>query len=75
MLGKEIKSHFYLMKKEYDCQITILMEGKDKDLMRYIMEQICFEVPSSEYEFAAYTPDENTRSLERIVFVRKKKMI
>lgn len=72
MLGKDIKSHFYLMKQEYDCQITITMQSKDKEMMKYIMQQICFEVPSNEYEFVAYAPDENTQSYERVIFVKKK---
>jgi hypothetical protein len=75
MLGKDIKNHFYLEKGKYDCFITISIEGKDKELMKELMGKIYFDVNPQVFKFEGYTPDENSRSIERVIFVKKEELI
>jgi hypothetical protein len=71
--GREIKNHFHIDKSECECTIIIHMQSKDHDLMETIMNSISFE--TSDLEFRASPPHPNTQSLERTIYVWRKKDI
>lgn len=70
--GHEIKTHFMVNKEEFDATMMIKIEGKDRELLSRLMNNICFEVNPNHYEFRATMPCPNTTSLERHIFVRRK---
>lgn len=72
MHSKDITSHFVINRQTFDCRVTVSIDGKNKELMWDLIGKIYFDLDTDRYEFAAYCPDENTVSLERVIFVKLK---
>jgi hypothetical protein len=73
IVNENIKSYFFLDKKEYDGIIHISMEGCDAELLELIMNKIYFELCPNQFEFKAYPPNPNNNFLERKIYFRKNK--
>lgn len=69
-LSNEIRSHFFIPDKDYyNCSITIVMEGTDRELMLHIMNQLCFATEGIVYEGLPIIPNHTT--LSRRVFAKR----
>ena len=72
--GKDIPNKFYISQEGIECTIDILMQSKDQNLMRFLMESIDFNIhpDNCPYTFEASSPVPNTICLQRKIYVKKK---
>jgi hypothetical protein len=70
---KTITSHFYLNDKDYDGEIYIVVNAKDPELRRKLMNGVSFDTYSHTLEYEGRSEVPNTLTISRQIFVKKKK--
>lgn len=72
VFGKSIINKFCIEDIQYDCIIQIRITGNDHILLDRLMKNIDFDIEQDKYDFFGTLPNPNTKTLDRIIYVKKK---